>query len=179
MIRVLAASLAAIAAVALGSCGGGGDTTIVKSIVSQPTASTSTSTTTTTSSTGTGGPSTTTPAEMSHYQSFQAASGNIGCIVNAGTVRCDVRNRSWNPPDRPASCPSEVDFGQGVEVGGGPAELVCAGDTALNPTAPSLAPGKATSRGEIVCTAIANLITCVDKSTGHGFDMSSASYKLF
>jgi hypothetical protein len=169
--RGLAVLVAIASALALASCGGGGDTTIVKSIVSEPT--TSTATTTTTSS------STTVPAHLAHYRSFQSASGDIGCAASGGTVRCDIQKRSWNPPPRPASCPDEVDFGQGIEVGSGRAQFVCAGDTTLNPSAPKLPPGRATSSGDIDCTAIANLITCTNQVTGHGFAMSGASYKLF
>jgi hypothetical protein len=94
-------------------------------------------------------------------------------------VRCDIKNRSWNPPPRPASCPSEVDFGQGIEVGSGPARFVCAGDTALNPSAPKLADGEGTETGDLACTATADLVACTNRATRHGFTISSASYKLF
>jgi hypothetical protein len=166
--------LAVSSALVLASCGGGGSTTIIKSVTSQPTTSTSATTTAPTTSS-----STTVPASVRHLQTFQADGGNIGCVASGRTMRCDIRKRSWSPPARPSSCPKEVDFGQGIEVGTSNAQFVCAGDTALNPSAPSLVSGQATEGAGVVCTAVATLITCTNQSTGHGFTMSSASYKLF
>ena len=174
MKRSLPASLAAALALGLAACGGG-DTTVITSVVSQPTSTTPpTTTVTTTSST-----ETTTPATTLHTKSFQSASDNIGCIVNAGTVRCDIQKRSWSPPQRPADCPSEVDFGQGIELGSGPARFVCAGDTALNPQAEKLADGVTTTTGSLTCSAANEDITCANTATSHGFSISSAGYKLF
>ena len=65
---------------------------------------------------------------------FATPSRNIGCVLVDGTARCDIRARTWSPPPRPASCPPEVDFGQGIVVAtAGRAMFVCAGDTALIP----------------------------------------------
>ncbi len=67
--------------------------------------------------------------------SFRTPSGNIGCIGETArvgnTVRCDIRDRNWAPPPRPASC--GLDWGQGLTLDRvGRARFVCAGDTALN-----------------------------------------------
>jgi hypothetical protein len=67
-----------------------------------------------------------------HLATFKSPSGNIGCMIVAGTARCDIRHRNWSPPPRPASCPHVVDYSQGLTVGAsGPGRLVRAGDTAL------------------------------------------------
>ncbi len=176
MERSLLTSLAVASALGLAACGGG-DTTVITSVVSEPTSSTApttTVTTTTTSSTGTS-----TPEPTLHLASFRSPSGNIGCLTTAGTVRCDIQKRSWNPPRRPADCPSEVDFGQGITVGSGAARFVCAGDTALNPAATKLAYGTATATGDLTCASATAGMTCTNESTGHGFVISSASYRLF
>lgn len=48
--------------------------------------------------------------------SFQSPSGNIGCYIGPEGARCDIAEREWSAP-RPADCPSQVDAGQGLEVG--------------------------------------------------------------
>jgi nitrogen fixation NifU-like protein len=70
------------------------------------------------------------PAEAKFIQ-FQSPSKNIGCASDGRFVRCDIRERDWSPPPRPANC--EGDYGQGASVGRRSARgsLVCAGDTTL------------------------------------------------
>ena len=114
-----------------------------------------------------------------HLDAFQTPDHNVACIAAGGEVRCDVQNRSWSPPARPASCSDQVDFGQGVEVGSGPARFVCAGDTALNPSAAVLADGAATASGDITCETSGGGITCTNEATGHGFSLSNSKYRLF
>ena len=59
---------------------------------------------------------------------FTSPSGNIGCILADGTVRCDVAERDWAPPPRPSDCPDFTDYGQGITLGTtGRASFVCAG----------------------------------------------------
>ena len=46
---------------------------------------------------------------------FESPSGNIGCVIGKGSgVRCDIRERDWSPPPKPAGCP--VDWGNGLTV---------------------------------------------------------------
>jgi hypothetical protein len=119
------------------------------------------------------------PTAVVHLQSFRSPSGNIGCIMFEGGARCDIRKRDWAPPARPASCPEQVDFGQGLTVGHtGQASFVCAGDTALDPSAPQLAYGEASELGGTQCISSSDGITCANHS-GHGFFVSIQSYKLF
>lgn len=158
MKRGLAATVALALALSLAACGGG-DTTVITSVVSEP--------------------STSTTAPTRHLESFQTADHDIGCIAIGHNVRCDIRNRSWSPPPRPADCPGEVDFGQGIEVGKASSRFVCAGDTALNPSATVLADGTTTGTGDITCEAGGGGITCASEATGHGFFLSSARYRLF
>lgn len=130
----------------------------------------------------TSSPATPAPASSSpplHLTTFQAPSTNIGCVLAGGTARCDIRSRSWSPPARPASCPSVVDFGQGVEVGkSGSAAFVCAGDTALNPGGSVLAYGQDSRVGPFLCQSRTSGLTCMNTNTGHGFTLSLQRYSL-
>jgi hypothetical protein len=93
--------------------------------------------------------------------------------------RCDIRKRDWKPLPRPAACSREVGYGQGLEApAGGEAGFVCAGDTALDPTALSLAYGTASRFGGSECISRSDGITCVNRA-GHGFFISVQSYPVF
>jgi hypothetical protein len=119
-----------------------------------------------------------TPAH--HFSFFESPSRNIGCAILDGQARCDISNRSWRPPARPASCPNVVDFGQGLEVTArGPARFVCAGDTAMNPQAPILPYGQATVTGQLRCASATTGVRCRSTRTGHGFFISRQRYSLF
>jgi hypothetical protein len=119
------------------------------------------------------------PTAVVHLQSFGSPSGNIGCVMFEGGARCDIRKREWSPPTRPASCPEQVDFGQGLSIDHtGKASFVCAGDTALDPTATPLDYGEASEVGGTQCISRSEGITCANHS-GHGFFISIQSYKTF
>jgi hypothetical protein len=119
------------------------------------------------------------PTAVVHLQSFRSPSGNIGCVMFEGGARCDIRKREWSPPSRPANCPEQVDFGQGLSVEHtGEASVVCAGDTALDPSATELAYGEASELGGSQCISRSEGITCANHS-GHGFFISTQSYNLF
>jgi Family of unknown function (DUF6636) len=119
-------------------------------------------------------------APVHHYSFFESPSRNIGCVILDGQARCDILVRSWTPPPRPASCPHVVDFGQGLEVSvSGRARFVCAGDTATNPHAPTLAYGQVTVTGELRCASATTGMTCRSTRTGHGFFISRQRYSIF
>jgi hypothetical protein len=119
------------------------------------------------------------PKRILHLKTFRTPSGNIGCAMYEGGARCDIRKRDWKPLPRPAECPKEVGYGQGLEVpAGGEAGFVCAGDTALDPTASSLAYGTASRVGASECISRTDGITCVNRA-GHGFFISIQSYQVF
>jgi hypothetical protein len=119
------------------------------------------------------------PTRVVHLQSFRSPSGNIGCVMFEGGARCDIKDRDWSPPARPASCPEEVDFGQGLAVShDGKASFVCAGDTALDPTGKALDYGEVSEVGGTQCISRSEGITCANHA-GHGFFISIQSYKIF
>ncbi len=119
------------------------------------------------------------PTRVVHLQTFRSPTGNIGCGMYDGGARCDIRERDWSPPPRPARCPKEVDFGQGLAVSAaGRASFVCAGDTALDPGAKALAYGTASQVGASECVSRTSGVTCTN-SSGHGFFISVQSYRIF
>jgi hypothetical protein len=120
------------------------------------------------------------PKRILHLRTFRTPSGNIGCAMVEGTARCDIRKRDWKPLPRPASCSSQVGYGQGLEVpaGGAQARFVCAGDTALDPGASALAYGTASRIGTSECISRTDGVTCVNRA-GHGFFISTQSYQVF
>ncbi len=119
------------------------------------------------------------PKRILHLRTFRTPSGNIGCAMYEGGARCDIRKRDWKPLPRPAACSKEVGYGQGLEVpAGGEAGFVCAGDTALDPSASSLAYGTASRVGGSECISRTDGITCVNRA-GHGFFISIQSYQVF
>ncbi|MBI3213157.1 MAG: hypothetical protein HYZ38_05000 [Mycobacterium sp.] len=108
---------------------------------------------------------------------FTSPSGNIGCMVDADYVRCDIAERDWLPPPRPADC--EFDYGQGIAMApGAKPAFVCAGDTALG-GGPPLAYGQSVTAGNTQCTSAPSGITCRDRGSGAGFSLSRERYELF
>jgi hypothetical protein len=174
--------------VLLAGCGSSGSKTVTitqqasisvatsSSSVASSTASAPATTTATTSATT----SAVAPLNVVHVTTFESPSRNIGCVVLDGTARCDINHRDWSPPPHPTSCPQEVDFGQGLQVHGSAAGgFVCAGDTALDPSAPVLAYGSESVEGPFRCVSATTGMTCTDTTTGHGFFISIQSYRLF
>ena len=121
------------------------------------------------------------PAAADAIVQFETPSGNIGCIMGSGYgARCDIQNKDWSRGPRPAGCPTEVDWGQGLIVGKrGKGHIVCAGDTALNNGGGKLDYGKSKSVGRFKCTSRTSGVTCRNTRNGHGFFISKQSYRLF
>ncbi|MCF6386176.1 hypothetical protein L2K20_04245 [Mycobacterium sp. MBM] len=117
------------------------------------------------------------PAGAEGFVDFTSPSGNVGCVLDVDYVRCDIADRDWAPPARPADC--EFDYGQGIALEpGGRAGFVCAGDTTLGGSHP-LGYGQSIVRGELRCDSAETGITCLDRTTGHGFALSRQVYQLF
>lgn len=113
-------------------------------------------------------------------QFFAAPSRNIGCMIYDSHAGCDVINRKWAPPPRPASCPADHgDWGRGLKVDHTGVAFTCAGDTVIDPSAPILDYGKSIQAGQMVCASTQIWIRCADNSTGHGFTIAQESYEIF
>ncbi len=125
----------------------------------------------------TSGPTTTRPPDVS-LTSFQVPSHNIGCELAEGVTRCDIKERTWAVPPKPANC--DLDWGQGIEMSGNDnPTFVCAGDTALDETATVLVYGQRSRQGSIVCDSEQAGMTCTNEATRHGFFLSRDSYRIF
>jgi hypothetical protein len=147
----------------LGACGGG-ETKYV-TVTSQ-------------SSKTTEDQATTKSSPVRRFDSFRSPSGNIGCYMDDESVRCDIRERSWKSPPKPPNC--DVDYGYGISVGTtGLADLICAGDTALNPKATALQYGERNVVGDFSCGSEQAGMTCRNTRTGSGFFLSRERYQLF
>jgi hypothetical protein len=116
--------------------------------------------------------------DVQEFTAFRSPSGNVGCYLDVDYVRCDIAEKNWSPPPRPADC--EFDYGQGITmVPGGSAEFVCAGDTALVPDGNPLPYGESVTAGPLRCDSAESGITCRDTETGKGFSISRDEYQLF
>jgi hypothetical protein len=167
----------ALLALLIAGCGGGTDTTTVTR--SQGTA-TAAGTAGTSSTAGSQQPRPLSiPAGNHGPHHFETPSHNIGCFVSAHDARCDIRERSWNPPPEPKACIKiGLDYGQGLVVGQHAAEFVCAGDTSLG--GPVVVPyGSSVQRGRILCISRAKGMKCRNDATGHGFLLSRERYRIF
>ena len=185
MRRPLPSALIAAAAIALAAAGCG-DEEASTTTVTETAQSTSSSTTDSTV-TESNGVTTTTPEVtdgeaqvdqvVTEPTGFTSPSGNIGCVIDPVSVRCDIRDRDWDPSEAPSSC--KLDFGQGImlEAGAAP-DFVCAGDTTLE-SGPELPYGQALGAGLLRCESEASGITCRDIESGRGFTLSKQRYKLF
>ena len=165
-----------VAALGLAACGSGDKTVTVERTVAQPPA-----TQTGTASTPGRAPTTPSgaPTRIVRQRMFQSPSHNIGCAIYEA-ARCDIDKRDWPLPPRPAGCPSDSDFGQGLTVeASGPARVVCAGDTARDLRSPVLAYGTGSRVGSFLCVSSRSGITCTNRSTGHGFLISVERYRRF
>jgi Family of unknown function (DUF6636) len=167
----------------LAGCGNDGDSTTVinnTTTVTETAGSSTTNTAITESSsttTGGGGGDSSGSQDVVSLDAFQSPSGNIACLMSAKGVRCDIAEKQWNAP-RPPGCPKQVDYGQGLALDAtGPAAVVCAGDTVLNPQAPVLDYGTASQVGSIRCDSQESGIKC-ENGAGGEFSLSREAYEL-
>ncbi len=109
---------------------------------------------------------------------FSSPSGNIACAMDSGFVRCDVGDRDWSPPPRPANCPTETGYGQGINLhANGPASFVCGGDTTFGDWS-ALPYGQYHANGGVSCNSEPSGMRC-SNSDGHGFTLSRQAYSVF
>ncbi|GIK78159.1 MAG: hypothetical protein BroJett022_18490 [Actinomycetes bacterium] len=182
----MAARLAFAAVIALAlaimACGGEEATvTVTETGAPGPTPGppAATSTTTTEQTTTAAGDGGNPPADLTvdELTAFSSPTGNIGCYIDSGGVRCDIGDRDWEPPPAPPGC--ELDYGQGIELrAGGRAGFVCAGDTALGGGEP-LDYGSSIAAGLLRCESEESGMTCRDAETGRGFSIAVEGYEIF
>ena len=117
-------------------------------------------------------------ASAAKFKFFKTPSGNIGCVMGGGAVRCDIKQKSWEAPPKPSWC--DVDWGFGAAVGRKkPANYVCAGDTVFQPGEPTLGYGERQIKNRFRCSSKQKGIRCVNTKNKHGFFLSRQKVKLF
>ena len=108
---------------------------------------------------------------------FSSPTDNIHCSLEDTFVRCDVMERTYALPPRPASC--DLDWGQVLVLPlTGSSQFDCVGDS-IGQTPLRLEYGKAIRAGELTCSMAEAGITCKQMKNGHGFFLSRASYRQF
>jgi hypothetical protein len=108
---------------------------------------------------------------------FQSPSKNITCDLAAGTVRCEIVKRDWEPPPRPAAC--QLGWGHGMSIESGKPDFLCAGDTIIGTATTVLPYGSSLRAGSIQCDSGNAAMRCVDQKSQHGFTLSVQDYNLF
>jgi hypothetical protein len=122
-------------------------------------------------------PTETTTREINATFQFTTPSKNIGCFVAADAARCDIVQKSWKPPPKPADC--DLDYGNGLAVDAEQkATVTCAGDTVLG-SKEILPYGEAVRVGSFVCESQSTGVRCSNDRSGHGFTISRDKYTLF
>jgi hypothetical protein len=119
----------------------------------------------------------TTTREVTATFQFTTPSKNIGCIVAADAARCDIVQKTWKAPPKPAEC--TLDYGKGLAVGTEQkATVVCAGDTVLG-SKEILAYGKAVRFRTFSCESQSSGVRCRNEKSEHGFTISRDAYTVF
>lgn len=109
---------------------------------------------------------------------FATPSGNITCAMTADGTRCDVLERTWQIPPKPADC--LLDYGSGTILQPGqPGQLLCAGNTVADPSLPVLAYGETVRFAGVECASRQTGVRCTDTASGHGFEVARAAYQVF
>lgn len=128
----------------------------------------------TSASAGSAAASPTTAAANAAALRFVSPSGNIRCLISTRGARCDIIERDWEPPARPAGCTQR--WGSGVSVDSSGSALVC-DDTAVAGGNP-LEYGDSVSRGSYRCDSDETGMRCTNTTTRRGFAIARAAYRL-
>jgi hypothetical protein len=109
-------------------------------------------------------------SERSALYFFRTPTSNIGCVYGGAYLRCDVRGGIKPLPPRDPDC--MLDWGGGYTLSArGRAEVLCAGDTALNRSRNVLRYGRTWRRGAFRCLSRRIGLRCRNAS-GRGFFLS-------
>lgn len=120
------------------------------------------------------GPSSTPTASPDDAVTFVSPTGNIRCVVSTQGARCDITERDWEPPAKPAGCTQR--WGPGVYVNARTSGVVCADDRVQGGAA--LEYGDAVTRGDFRCDSAQNGMRCVNTRTQRGFMLARGAYRL-
>ena len=118
------------------------------------------------------------PHVVGSIRFFSSPSENIGCVITQTSARCDIREKSYRQPPRPAGC--RLDFGRSLEVGVADrrAQFVCVGDSVLGARR-ILQYRTSTVVGKFGCTSRRTGMWCYNLETRHGFLISREVVETF
>jgi hypothetical protein len=117
------------------------------------------------------------PGNASAFEQFRTPSGNIGCVYDATWLRCDIRSGILHAPPKPKNC--DLDWGGGYTIGAkGHAQVMCAGDTAIDPHSRPIPYGTTWHAGPFRCSSNLDGLRCTNAS-GHGFFLSKDPSYMF
>jgi hypothetical protein len=105
---------------------------------------------------------------------FQLPSGNLGCLMQATFVRCDIQLQTYGLPPKPPSC--QGIYGKSIRFDKKrKSELLCAADSLL-PAAETIEPDTAVIVERMRCIVLEFGVTCYDTESGYGFTLSRNEY---
>ena len=183
--RATKAELVAALLAVLGACNDASDEPTTTTTTAGPTTTdATTSTTTSAPETTTTSPGDVDPADFEDsagVASFSTPSGDIGCVLDERSARCDVLDADFDPPPTPPDC--QLDHGHAVIVEGDEAgSFLCAGDTVVGSDR-VLEDGQTLRYGNYRCRHAdwdgQEGVGCSHVSNGHGFRLSVSEYLLY
>jgi hypothetical protein len=116
---------------------------------------------------------------------FSSPSGNISCAITPESdglnAVCELKDRSFPPDPRPASCPYPYPWAeQFVAITStGASSGACVGDVLVPPVSNTLPYGQNVTDGSYTCSSAEAGVTCTDTTTGNGFEVSRAHFTPF
>ena len=106
-----------------------------------------------------------------------SVSGSLETFTAPAAPSAVKLSKTWKVKRDP-KC--QLDYGGGLTVADGKAELVCAGDTTLN-SGPDVAAGTVNMVGPFECQTNewGDSMRCENVTTGNGFELSADKYSTF
>ncbi|WGW13371.1 hypothetical protein LWF01_06290 [Saxibacter everestensis] len=109
---------------------------------------------------------------------FTSPSGNISCQISQdGSARCDIRDASFDPPEKPADCSGA--FGKSITAASNTVQFTCVTDPVDGSDAPELGYGQKKSVKGVTCSSAKTGMTCTSDATGRGFTLAKQKYEIF
>ena len=110
---------------------------------------------------------------------FETPSGNIRCFLtwyDARGVECSLVEKDFADPPRPPGC--QTDWSPQFDLTTEARYGACRGDVTGEPTGRVLDYGARAVNGPISCLSQQSGLSCSNRRTGHGFELSRADYQL-
>jgi hypothetical protein len=186
---ICAGGVAAVIAGCTSSSSGGGAPSATRTVTPPTTASPSSARTASPSSpTGSAAPVTVIDRSGRDEAGFTSPSGHIACMFlgsDGGSLTCEINQKSWSPPPKPAKC--KFDWAYGIRLDAGARSrpgFYCGSDTIRgDPRAGTdgsvvLGYGSAMRFGPFTCTSQRSGVDCVNTTSKAGFLLSRERYQL-